>query len=209
MHAESKKHVLFDIDGTLLDSETVVLESLLAATNKHGLPPIDPSCTRRYFGVPGVIFLRTIGIPDPDGVFLDWRLELNRRSGKIKPYDGIVELLGNLKACGVPAGVVTSRTLDVASADLNSLNLMPFFDELITAEDTQANKPLPDPILLYLRKKQLSPKHCIYIGDTISDCQCAHAAGVQFLLAGWGTSQQSEMSQETIVSRPADVLEYL
>lgn len=200
-----KKHLIFDIDGTLLDTDQAVETALAAATDQHGLPRISSSCIKEHCGLPGLDFLKLIGIPEAEAVFLDWRLELRKCSALIRPYPGIMELLQTLQAAGVPMGVVTSRTRDVAQPDLDALELTGFFQQIITSSDTAAHKPAPDPLLLYLQRTGAAPDSCVYIGDTISDCQCAHGAGVPFCLAGWGAFQRTGMEKERVLESPQEV----
>lgn len=204
-----KKHLIFDIDGTLLDTDQAVEAALAAATDRHGLPRISSSCIKEHCGLPGLDFLKLIGIPEAEAVFLDWRLELRKYSALIRPYPGIMELLRTLHAAGIPMGVVTSRTKDVAQPDLDALELTGFFQQVITSSDTAAHKPAPDPILLYLQRTGAAPDSCIYIGDTISDCQCAHGAGVPFCLAGWGAFRRTGMEEERVLESPEEVLTLL
>ena len=202
----AKPHLLFDVDGTLLDTDRAMELALDSATALHGVPKIPVECIRRYSGVPGLQFLTEVGTPDPEGVFLDWRRELRKLTHLIQPFPGMVPVLERLQQAGVPMGVVTSRTADVAQADLQGLDLLRFFSEVITAEDTQGHKPGPEPILCYLERRHARPEECCYLGDTVSDCQCAHNAGVRFLLAGWGTYAQADMQEETLLHTPEELL---
>lgn len=206
MRSEGRKHLILDIDGTLLDTDAAVETALAAATEKHGLPRISAACIKQYCGLPGLEFLKVIHVPEPDAVFLDWRLELRKCSDLIRPYPGIMELLRAARDAGIPMGVVTSRTLDVAQADLDALELTQYFSTIITANDTERHKPAPDPLLAYLRRTGAAPESCVYIGDTISDCECAHGAGIPFYLAGWGVFQRTGMENEPVLDSPLDAL---
>lgn len=209
MRRNGISHVVFDIDGTLLNTEAAVHAALRDATERHGLPEIPADIIRKYCGLPGLTFLRTIRIPDAEQVYADWCRALEARAPLIRPFPGIEALLRALRDGGVHLGVVTSRTAEMARTDMEKLGLLGYFPQMITSSDTPLHKPDPAPLLLYLERTAAAREDCLYIGDTDIDRDCARGAGIQFLLAGWGAYTREGLESEPILERPEELLRFV
>ena len=101
-------------------------------------------------------------------------------------FPGMVELLRRLKAMGVRLAIATSRANQEVDADPNLTPILPLFEARACVEDTEAHKPDPAPIVHCLKRMNLRPEDALYVGDSPTDAQSAHAAGVDFALAEWG-----------------------
>lgn len=186
------KHIVFDVDGTLIDtlySTTKALQDVLLEVTGR-LYPLEELVFS--YGIPGIDTLRQLEVADPLGALKQWedRLEDYRQHDRV--FDGIPGLLAALREAGCALGIVTSRTRAEFDADFAKLDIAPYFQSVICADDTEGHKPQPDPLLKYLERAGGGKGEALYIGDSVYDMGCARAAGVDFGLAGWGATQRHE-----------------
>lgn len=181
-------HVVFDVDGTLVDSRMSALCSLQRVVGEYTgmVPPIEDL----YFstGIPGESALRQLGIADP-AALARWRELAGALSDEIALFPGIVETLEALRGAGCALGIVSSRERGEYADEIAPLGLDSFFPVRILVEDTERHKPEPEPMLEYLRRTGAAPDETLYVGDTIYDMRCALGAGVDFAFATWGAGQ--------------------
>ncbi len=182
-------HVVFDVDGTLLDTERSVLLSLRDTLREvmgrdYSLEELEFS-----LGIPGADALETLGVANVPAVLARWEELLQGYRHLDGVFDGIPELLAALKRSGRALGVVTSRTRAEFDLDFSQLEIGPCFQVVITADDTDLHKPHPDPLLKYMELSGAAAEDILYIGDSGHDARCAQAAGVDFGLAGWGAKR--------------------
>lgn len=181
-------HVVFDVDGTLVDSRMSALGSLQQVVGEYTgtVPPLEDL----YFstGIPGENALRQLGITDP-AALVRWRELAGKLAYQITVFPGIVETLERLQDLGCALGIVSSRERGEYADEVTPLGLDPFFPVRILVEDTERHKPEPEPMLEYLRRTEAAPSETLYVGDTIYDMQCARSAGVDFAFATWGAGQ--------------------
>lgn len=181
-------HVVFDVDGTLVDSRMSALGSLQQVVGEYTgmVPPLEDL----YFstGIPGENALRQLGITDP-AALVRWRELAGKLAYQITVFPGIVETLERLQDLGCALGIVSSRERGEYADEVTPLGLDPFFPVRILVEDTERHKPEPEPMLEYLRRTEAAPSETLYVGDTIYDMQCARSAGVDFVFATWGAGQ--------------------
>ncbi len=107
---------------------------------------------------------------------------------------GTRETLERLRAAGLYLGVVTSKTLPVTMEGLNLFNLAPYFNVLVTYEDTQRHKPNPDPLLVASQRAGIEPASMLYVGDAVVDIQAGKAAGTRTAGVTWGASARSTLA---------------
>ncbi len=99
---------------------------------------------------------------------------------------GTKETLSALKAAGLMLGVVTAKRLRTALEGLNLFDLAPYFDTLVTLEDSDRHKPSPDPLLVAAQRLAIKPSEAIYVGDARVDIEAGHAAGMKTAWVTWG-----------------------
>ena len=197
------KYVVFDVDGTLADTDHISLQALQDLLfelegEEEDLEDLAFSC-----GIPGSVALERLGIMSDDAL-RRWDELARERSGEVKLFDGIVEMLESLRATGHRMGVVSSRRRDEYESVISPLGIDGYFSNMVLADDTEKHKPDPDPLLAYLEQTGAKPEETIYVGDTEYDSLCARSAGVSFVYAGWGARNYvSEASYWTKV--PSDV----
>ena len=184
-------HVVFDVDGTLVDSRMSALGSLQQVVGEYTgmIPPIEDL----YFstGIPGENALRQLGITDP-AALARWRQLAGKLADRITIFPGIVKTLDLLQGLGCNLGIVSSRERGEYADEVTPLGLDPYFPVRILVEDTERHKPEPDPMFEYLRRTGAAAAETLYVGDTIYDMNCALSASVDFALASWGAAQPVE-----------------
>lgn len=177
----SRDVVLFDLDGTLLNTYDAILNSLRYATGKVlGAPLPDEELTLRV-GQPLQTQIEHF-TDDPakqEEILLTYRAdnEDDLNSG-ISPFPGIREAVERLRLRGFRCGVVTSKRHAVAQDSLEHFGLMELFDVLIGLEDSERHKPDPEPLLRGAEAMGAGLENCIYVGDSPYDLQAARAAGI-------------------------------
>lgn len=180
------KHIVFDIDGTLLDSEKTGLVSLRQTVKEILGKDLPIEQLYPYFGMSSRTAVRQLGFPDLEYAAMLWEKHFQELMHWVEPFEGVEETLKALKKAGKTVGIITSRLKEELEYDPNLQRWMPGFDCVICARDTEKHKPHPEPMLCYLQKLRAKPAETLYIGDTIYDCRCALDAGTDFGLALWG-----------------------
>ncbi|MBQ0043436.1 MAG: HAD family hydrolase [Bacteroidales bacterium] len=212
----SDKHFfIFDIDGTIIDTEKTGVLSMMDTAKQ--LMDLDMSYDQAYgyFGIPSHKVGSLLGYHDAAEFGEVWEENFIRLSYMMRPFDGIADVLEKIHSAGHSIGCVTSRNRFEFDKDVHLAPLLKYFDHSICAEDSERHKPHPDPILKYIEKKEhdlgrkISTEECIYIGDTMHDCQCAHSAGCEFALADWNGRGQQGIPSEYHFTEPAQILEFL
>ncbi len=189
---EHVQAVLFDLDGTLIDSAP----DLGAAADKmrvaRGLPslPLEtyrPMAGAGARGMLGVAF--GIGPDHPD--FVDLREEFFRNyeacmTERTYAFEGIEQLISQLLARGLRWGVVTNKSMRFTRPLTQAMSLFASAQAVVGGDTTPHSKPHPAPLLEAARQMQLDPSHCIYVGDDERDVVAGLAAGMGTVAATYG-----------------------
>ncbi|MCL2757604.1 MAG: HAD-IA family hydrolase [Coriobacteriia bacterium] len=179
--------ILFDLDGTLIDSEEHILTSYRYATKKVlGYSPPN-EVMRDLIGIPLIEQMRIISSEHADELFRVYR-EYNQLSYSelIKPFPGTTDTLNELKEAGYRIGVVTSKMCSSALRDLALFDLIDTFELIQGSDKTELHKPHPEPLLFAAETLGLAPEQCAYVGDSPYDMQAARAANMLAIAASWG-----------------------
>lgn len=206
------KGIIFDCDGTLLDSLGQAMQSFNHALDEIGEPPRSEQAIKRYFGqAADRIFLNFLNGDEKraDAAFtayLDHQLELAKST---KLHTGVRELLDQLEEEGVPLGIVTGRHARDLEIVLRPHEISDRFICLVADSHLPKSKPAPDGILLAARNMDLAPAQTLYVGDSTMDIRAAHAAGSIPVAALWDQLTKSEEMQkerpEFMAKMPQDV----
>lgn len=203
------KCIVFDVDGTLIDTEKAIIYSLqkllIEEINK------EYSYEELIFalGIPSDAALTHLGVSNLESANVKWGKYMKEFNNYINVYEGIGEMLKTLSTIGVKTGVVTSRTNEELIGDFNNFKLSDYFMYVVCADDTKNHKPHPEPILKFIEISKLNVKDIIYIGDTVYDKQCAEMAGVDFGLAKWGTVNTQDINAKYILNGPQNVIDLI
>ena len=190
--------VLFDLDGTLIDSGAIIVASMRhAATSVLGREIPDEQL-KAAVGGPGLIAqMRALDEERVDELVEAYRLHNEPLHAELEPCAGIEDALGALRAEGRRLGIVTAKrhaTIRLAFEVLPQLE--DFFDVVVGADDTARPKPHPDPILAALDRLGAGPAEAAYVGDSPFDVAAAKAAGVTAVAVAWGGIHTAERLAE-------------
>ena len=175
------KGVLFDLDGTLVNTTPLILESFRHTFREFGLPVPADSELVAGFGLPMRTAVTAYMPEEMADEFCDaYRAyQRTRHDELIEGIDGVAETLSALAERGIKMAVVTSKKRPAAIRDLGCYDLVKYFDVIIACDDCAENKPLPGPSLMALKQLGLSGAECLAVGDSPFDFQSARGAGCQ------------------------------
>lgn len=179
--------VVFDMDGLLVDTETLIRDIMLSTAPRFGAD------------LPLEVFLSMVGRPSADS----HRIAVDH-FGAAFPYDayvaeierqvhaaceagialkaGVVELLDHLEAAAIPHAIATSSSLGAVQRTLGPSGLLPRFQAIVAAGDYARGKPNPDPFLTAAERLGLDPAHCLALEDSHNGVRAAHAAGMMTIM---------------------------
>lgn len=181
---ENTKAVIFDLDGTVVDSmwmwEAIDIEYL----GRFGIllpPDLQRKISGMSFSETAVYFKETFKIPDSlEKIKADWNamaIDKYRYEVPLKP--GVLEFLKRLKKNGIKTGIATSNSKELAVTVLDALGLMPYFDEVHMSCEVKTGKPAPDIYLLVAEYLKEAPKHCLVFEDITAGILAGKAAGMK------------------------------
>jgi HAD superfamily hydrolase (TIGR01549 family) len=200
--------IIFDVDGTLINTEKAVLGSLQKMLYVEYNKSYNFEELSFVLGIPGSRSLPQLGIQDIDRANDLWNIYMKEFVDSINVYPGIQDLLSNLKKQDIQIGIVTSKTRSELTDDFEPFGLMKYLSFVVCADDTKLHKPNPEPILKFLEISKADPIKLIYIGDTIYDSQCARDSGVAFGLAAWGANKEIKIQARHYFDKPNEILQY-
>ncbi|RKD73254.1 HAD superfamily hydrolase (TIGR01509 family)/HAD superfamily hydrolase (TIGR01549 family) [Sinobaca qinghaiensis] len=203
------KAFLFDIDGTLLNTEETILKSLRRAIEEETGEVIEDRNLVHALDAPADKALTQLGIQDQSAIQEKWSAYASENRGLIHVFPGVIEVLEGLKQQGFHVGIVTSKTKQEFEDKAAPFELQTYVDDIVYAEETTNHKPSGDPILAYLDKANLEAAEAVYIGDTLQDEKSARAAGTNFGLAAWSATPHEDAQPDHTFKEPSDILQYI
>ena len=202
--------VLFDLDGTLLDSGAMILASMRHATRAVTGRDLTDEEYRAGIGMPLVAQMELVDAARVDElvrVYTEHNLDLH---DELTACDGVFDVVARLHAEGRRLGLVTAkRSATVALAAEHVPELASYFDVVVAVEDTARHKPHPDPLLVALERLREVPTHAAYVGDSPFDVAAAKAAGVAAIAVTWGgihARDRLELEQPDAIADTAEEL---
>ncbi len=205
--------VLFDLDGTLIDSLHLLVSAMRFAFEGHRVPTPDVDLWTSYIGRPlQWQFAQFASEEEVPALVQRYRsFQYEHHDALTAPYDGIVELVQRLDAAGHLIGVVTSKVDALANRSIEHVGLSPYMDIVIGADSSTRHKPDPEPLHVALNRLGVTPDQGVYIGDSIYDIMAGNAAGVVTIGVTWGATTHSPLleASPTFVAHTIDELEAL
>lgn len=184
--------VLFDLDGTLIDTAPEFIHIGLQLRAAAGLAPMSGDIIRQSVSGGAIGMVQTaLELSATDPQFETWRqqfltlyeAELGQYSA---PYPGLVELIAELHGAGVSWGVVTNKLERFAAPLMKRMPFDPPAGAVITPDHVAQPKPDPEAILLACKHLGASPKHSLFIGDHLRDIEAGKSAGCYTIAAAYG-----------------------
>lgn len=192
--------LLFDLDGTVLNTVELILESYRHVLDKHLEVDLPLEHFRTKLGTPlwDVFGELTDDSNEVDSLVKAYRAHNREHHDEmVHPYAGVSESIQALVDAGLSIGIVTSKTRVVAERGLQVCGLDHLFPVLIGYEDVENHKPHPAPILRALEALRAEPSTAVYVGDAPTDLQAGQRAGTKTGAALWGPFHREELEPHT------------
>ena len=214
---ENTKAVIFDLDGTLLNTLYDLTDSVNYALEKYEQPQRSIDEVRAFVGN-GIRNLMLQAVPGGDNnpvfeeLFVFFR-EYYKAHCNIKtaPYEDIMALMETLKQRHIKMAIVSNK-IDSGVKELNSIHFSEYVDVAIGEREGISRKPAPDSVNEALRILEVDKAHAIYVGDSDVDIQTANNADVRCVSVTWGFRDEAFLKKhgaEILINRPLELLDYL
>lgn len=179
--------VLFDFDGTVVDSTPAVLGAWKHVYDVLKPGQYDEEACLSTFGEQLDISLSRFfpehPTPEVVKIYRDW--QITRLTDYVKEFPGVFDAIDKVHDAGFKTGVVTSRHRETADILFDLFKVHDHFDVIVDCESTKKHKPDPEPIDVALEKLGSVPEKALYVGDAVFDLLTSHNAGVDFALVMW------------------------
>jgi len=203
--------VVFDLDGTLVDTMACILATYVDTIRLLGGPDItaEDVLSNLHIGPARVMLEHFLSRPILDDDMERFFAAYEQAITGVQPFPGVVNLLEELRHAGYRLGLFTSATRRAAMLVLATAGLDRLFDEVVGGDEVAHPKPAPDGLELICRKLGVRPGETAYVGDAVVDVACAISAGALAIHARWGYAPGVEIEAHVAAERPADILVYL
>ena len=207
--------VLFDLDGTLIDSIALILGSMRHAFAKcdRVIPTDDEWLTG--VGIPLRTMFQRYASEDVaiDQLIAAYREhQLANHDSLVRCYDEVPQTLAALERAGHPLAVVTSKGDLLAQRGLELVGIAGYFETIVTCDSCMRHKPHPEPVLTALERLGYEPEEALFVGDSVHDIEAGNAAGVETVAALWGPFSREQLAvarPKRYIDRIGDLLQVL
>jgi pyrophosphatase PpaX len=194
--------VLFDLDGTLLDTFSLILESFRFTMQKHRgtVPPEEP-----FLAQLGTPLARMLAAYSDDASEIEAMVATYRdhnarcHDDRVRAYPGTQSMVRNVADHGLARALVTSKSHPSARHGLELCGFDGLFPVVIGMEDVSRHKPDPEPVRVALERLRIQPAHALFVGDSPFDMEAGRLAGVKTAAVLWGP-----FAREDLVSNAPD-----
>ncbi len=209
--------VIFDMDGTVLNTLDDLTDAVNHVFSMFGLPARDKADYRRFFGN-GIGYAMRCAAPEgtPDALFDEMIPEFRKYYDehcldKTRPYDGIISLMRSLSGKGFRMAIVSNK-IDSAVKELNERFFSEYVSVAIGERPGVRRKPAADTVLAALRELGSSPEEAVYIGDSEVDLETARNSGLPCIAVLWGFRDKDmliENGAATFAATPSEIIDIL
>lgn len=180
------KGLLFDLDGTLLDTTTLIVNSFKHTFRYHYNKELDTNDIYEYFGKTLRVAMENFGPDKVEELIKTYReYNLAHHDELTAAFTGVAEVIQQLYSEGILLAIVTSKTHATALRGLKLFNLDKYFHTIIGVEQCLHHKPDPEPVITAINSLGLSPDDCLMIGDSPADLKSAQSANVKTAAVRW------------------------
>ena len=216
-----KPYIFWDFDGTLLNTDDIIVDSWNATALKFLGHEFEKSEILKTFGETVRYTSKKLFPETSVDEAINYYREFQEKhyKGKIGLFDGCEGILDKLRELGYSNNIVTSRLCKTTMQCLKDLTITDKFDEVVTGDDVETPKPDPEPLksaISQLEEKQgkkIELSECIMIGDSKFDVGCANNTGVTSVIVDWGKGIPEEsiaemgFSYDYVIRKPEEILE--
>lgn len=204
--------VLFDLDGTLIDSGAIILASFRHATQTVLRREIPDAELAALVGGSNIHDqMRAIDAAQVDELVRVYREHNEPLHDELEAFEGIEHVLARLKRDGRRLGIVTAKRRKTVELAFAVLPLERYFDVVVTSDMTERHKPDPEPVQTALERLDVGPPEAAFVGDSPFDVASGKAAGVFTVAVAWGNIHPVENLAEAdvLVETPGQLLDVL
>src|SRR5713101_2305971 len=207
-HNRHSRGLIFDFDGTLVDSYPLIEEAFAHVMRMHRLDDAARDLFRKSRGLPLPDQMQLVA-PHMWEDLVDTYRSVDATLGHARVFRGIPTLVRKLRQAGAPLGVVSCKRRALVEAELEAAGLRGFFGVVIGFEDVTPPKPAPDPLLAAIAYLGLSRSNAVYVGDSMVDLKTGRADRVRTVLAAWGLTPELRAAfsgHRLRATRPSEML---
>lgn len=211
------KHIIFDFDGTLMDTAPVILATMAATIKEMGLPERNREQCRATIGmrledIPAELFPEVPDISKEYAATYRRLFTQENKPGIAKPFPGVIETLRKLHSLGYPMAVASSRNHKSLQEFADNFGLADLFCMLIAGDDVKEAKPAPEPVLTVCREMGWTAAETLVVGDATYDILMGRNAGCPTCAVTYGNQSRDQLlsvSPDHIIDRFPDLLTIL
>lgn len=191
----NKKLIIFDMDGTLVDSSTTIVNAINHVRANLNLEAMDKELVLTQVNNPDLnpseFFYETEAFTsDQEALFSQYYTDNHEK--ELELYDGIVPLLDELKTIGYQLAISTNAYRSSTLESLGHLKILDYFTSIACYDDVGRGKPAPDMLEKNLEDLMLEPHHAIFIGDSERDLLAANNLEMDYIMINWGFSDYED-----------------
>lgn len=201
------KALLFDCDGTLVDSETLSACATDYAFRRILKRPLTEEESKKLLGRPANKILEEWFQETGREIFEEATNYFVETMNEVKPYNGIEDML-HFFSRKLRMAIVSSSSKEIVMRILIATKLSSYFEFIVGHEDTEKHKPNPEPILEAIKRLKIKHDECIYIGDQPYDIMAAREAGVKVIGVTWGSGNREILESyepHIILAKPEEL----
>lgn len=190
------KALLFDFDGTLLDTNSLIIETFMHVLGERFPGKYQPQDCVRFLGPSLAETFKEIAPDEAEELISKYRAwNLEHHDELVKEYEGVVETLEKLKEMGIRLAIVSTKRRSTIARGLEIIGAAHLFEVVVGVDDVSRVKPDPEPILLALEKLGLNQSDVIMIGDNSHDIEGGKNAGVRTAGVAWAFKGRDFLQQ--------------
>ena len=190
-----KKAIIFDMDGTLVDSSLTIINAINHVRSKLNLEPLESELILEKVNDPELnpaqyFYEAPAFTPQHEAWFSNYYTENHER--ELNLYPNILELLKSLKNKGFKMAIATNSYRNSTIESLSYLKILDYFESLACYDDVGRGKPAPDMLEKNLKDLKAIPQECLFIGDSERDMLASKSANIDYIMINWGFSDYED-----------------
>ncbi|MCP3028148.1 pyrophosphatase PpaX [Halobacillus sp. A5] len=205
--------ILFDLDGTLIDTNELIISSFTHTVGQYAERPYSREEILDFIGPPLRESLAVVNAERVEEMVLTYREHnITNHDHFVRAYDGVVETIKELKARGYQLGIVTTKMRHTVQMGLDLTGLNDLFEVVVTLDDVQNAKPHPEPIIKALQQLNGKPEDTLMVGDNTHDIEAGKNAGTHTAGVAWtikGRQVLDDLNPDYMLNEMNDLLDVL